>query len=497
MKKIIYVKRNIHAYKMMMLFIAVSFVANAQKKSEQKKPNIVFILTDQWRASSLGYAGDSIVQTPNLDKFAKEAVNLSNTVSVTPVCTPHRAALFTGKYPTSTGMFLNDAYMPSEELCMAEIFKEAGYQTAYIGKWHLDGHGRELNVAPNRRQGFDYWKGTECSHDYNKMPYYENENPEQKIWKGYSTFAMADDANQYFEKHAKDANPFLMVISLATPHFPHHTAPLKYQALYPDEKLKLYPNVPEDLKKIVFNELRGYYGHCTATDKAIGDIINKLKELKIYDSSIIVFTSDHGEMMGSHGVKPYRKQLAWNESSHVPFLLSYPNMDKNKGKTLQLPLTTPDILPTLLTLSGIDIPEGIEGESLAKTIKKGKASVDRPALYMNIFPFDANFLDPEYRAVRTKQFSYIKFLNSAMLFDNDKDPYQLDNLIDKPEYKKVKLKLDKQLNQQLARIGDDFQPREYYVKKWGYDLNTKDKTNIKYNFEPGEEHVVQSPKKKF
>ncbi len=491
-----YLKRNILCYQLLNLFLAVSFVATAQKKSETKKPNIVFIVTDQWRASSFGYAGDDIVQTPNLDKFAKEAVNLSNTVSVTPVCTPHRAALFTGKYPTSTGMFLNDLYLPSEELCMAEIYKEAGYQTAYIGKWHLDGHGRELNVAPNRRQGFEYWKGTECSHDYNKMPYYENENPEQKIWKGYSTFAMADDANQYFEKHAKDANPFLMVVSLGTPHFPHNTAPKQYQALYPDEKLKLNPNVPEDLKQEVFKELRGYYGHCTATDKAIGDMINKLKELNMYDNSIIVFTSDHGEMMGAHGVRPNRKQLAWNESSHVPFLISYPDMFKNKGKTFQLPLTTPDILPTLLALSNIAIPKGIEGENLAETIKKGDINADRTALYMNISPFSGNFLDPEYRALRTKQYSYIKFLNSAMLFDNDKDPYQLDNLIDKPDFQTLKTTLDNQLKQQLVRTGDDFKPREYYIKKWGFNLNTKDKTNIRYNFGPEEKHIVQSPVKK-
>lgn len=487
---------------LLVLLFNISFFATGQinvkhNKALLKKPNVVFILTDQWRASSLGYSGDSIVKTPNLDKFAKEAVNLSNTVSVTPVCTPHRAALLTGKYPTSTGMFLNDIFLPSAELTMAEIYKTAGYKTAYIGKWHLDGHGREMNVAPDRRQGFDYWKGTECSHDYNKMPYYENLNPEKKIWEGYSTFAMADDANKYLENHANGTDPFLIMISLATPHFPHQTSPKEYQALYPDEKLKLYPNVPEELKKVVFNELRGYYAHCTATDKAIGSIIAKLKELKIYDNSILVFTSDHGEMMGSHGYKPYRKQVAWNESSNVPFLISYPNMDNNKGKKLEMPITTPDILPTLLALSNINIPKGIDGEDLAKALKKGNSKADRAALYMNIFPFDINFPDSEYRAIRTKQFSYIKFLDGAMLFNNIKDPYQLNNLVAKVNYRKIKLKLDKKLKQQLAKIGDDFKPRNYYLKKWGFDLNTVDKTNIKYNFGPGEEHVIQSPKKSF
>src|SRR6056297_2272789 len=108
-------------------------------KQTEKKPNVLFILTDQWRASSLGYEGNTVVKTPMLDEFASESVNFTNTVSVCPVCTPYRASLLTGRYPTTTGMFLNDIYLPSDELCMAEIYTEAGYKTAYLGKWHLDG----------------------------------------------------------------------------------------------------------------------------------------------------------------------------------------------------------------------------------------------------------------------------------------------------------------------------------------------------------------------
>src|SRR5210317_567908 len=103
-------------------------------------PNIVFILTDQWRAQAFGYAGDPNVQTPNIDALSQRSINCENTISVCPVCTPQRASLLTGRYPTSTGMFLNDIYLPKEELCMAEMFKAAGYDTGYIGKWHLDGH---------------------------------------------------------------------------------------------------------------------------------------------------------------------------------------------------------------------------------------------------------------------------------------------------------------------------------------------------------------------
>jgi arylsulfatase A-like enzyme len=233
-----------HKHLILIIIVGLSTLVSFQKVEKTTKPNIVYILTDQWRASALGYAGDPNVKTPNLDKFSEQAVNFTNAVSVLPVCTPHRASLLTGRYPTSTGMFLNDLYLPSEELCMAEIFKAEGYNTAYLGKWHLDGHGRENNVAPERRQGFDYWKALECSHNYNKMPYYDNENPEKKFWEGYSPYALATDANQYLTVHAKDEKPFLLFISIATPHFPHNSAPQKYKDMYPMESLKLLPNVP-------------------------------------------------------------------------------------------------------------------------------------------------------------------------------------------------------------------------------------------------------------
>lgn len=163
----------------LIIILSLTIQISCQRVEKAAKPNVVYILTDQWRASAFGYAGDPNVKTPNIDQFAEEAVNFSNAVSVSPVCTPHRAALMTGRYPTSTGMFLNDLYLPDEELCMAEIFKTKGYDTGYLGKWHLDGHGRLNNVEPKRRQSFDYWKALECSHNYNKMPYYENDDP---VW---------------------------------------------------------------------------------------------------------------------------------------------------------------------------------------------------------------------------------------------------------------------------------------------------------------------------
>jgi arylsulfatase A-like enzyme len=390
-------------------------------------------------------------------------------------------------------MFLNDLYLPSEELCMAEIFKAEGYNTAYLGKWHLDGHGRENNVAPERRQGFDYWKALECSHNYNKMPYYENENPEKKFWDGYSPFALAADANQYMTAHVKDEKPFLLFVSIATPHFPHKSAPQNYKDLYPLESLKLSANVPAEWEAKTREELQGYYAHCTATDEAIGNVLKKLKELGLVENTIVVFTSDHGEMMGSHGMRPFMKQLAWDESMKVPFLISYPSIGKNKGKVVNAPINTPDILPSLLGMAGLAIPQSIEGENLSHLMMFPDPNVDRVALVMNPCPFTSEYKYPEYRAIRTKQYTYARTLEGAgKLFDNTIDPFQMNNLIGNPAFAQLQQELGEKLDSALQKVGDEFQPRDFYLNKWNYVLDEKKNCIDYWGFADGK-GVVQSP----
>jgi arylsulfatase A-like enzyme len=472
----------------LILFMVGSFGSLlAENKSE--RPNVIFILTDQWRSSAFGYAGDPNVKTPNIDRFSEQAVIFRNCVSVCPVCTPYRASLLTGRYPTSTGMYLNDLYLPERELCMAEIYKANGYTTAYYGKWHLDGHGRSNNVQPYRRQGFDYWKALECSHDYNKMAYYENDDFEIKYWDEYSPFAIVKDAADYLEMVVKEENPFLLFLSIETPHFPHQTAPGEYKQMYPPQNLILRENVTEDKFPDLRTELQGYYAHCTATDKAIGDLIAKIKELGIYDNSIIIFTSDHGELMGSHGVRPKEKQFAWDESAMVPFLIHYPGIGDNAGKDVFTPITTPDILPAMLSLSGIKIPDCIEGEDISPVVKNPGKKVDRAALFMSVSPF-ATTPFTEYRGIKTTKFTYVKTPGEAtMLFDNLKDPYQLNNLVNKPEFKALQSEMDNLLVKELEKIGDaDFKKAEYYNAKFGYDKRT-----IPYTTEQGKIVKVYTP----
>jgi len=390
-------------------------------------------------------------------------------------------------------MFLNDLYLPDKELCMAEIFKSAGYNTAYLGKWHLDGHGRSNNVAPVRRQGFDYWKSSECSHEYLKEPYYENNFPGIKYWEGYSPNAIANEAQNYLAEQAKSNTPFLLFVSISTPHFPHGTAPKEYQDLYTESSIRLAPNVPAEMQKQTLNELKGYYAHCTATDKAIGELIAKMRELGLMENTIVVFTSDHGEMMGAHGVHPFAKQLAWDESIRVPFLISYPGMDKNKGLTIKAPISTPDILPSLLGLARIKIPKSIEGEDLSELIRSPDVKLDRTVLVMQVCPFATEYSNKEYRGIRTSQFTYVCSPERAfMMFDNSKDPYQMDNLIGKIGFEKLQLKLDEKLHKELKKIGDDqFKSRGYYLKKWNLKLNCQDSTYVDYGrFSNGEGEVI-------
>ena len=451
-------------------FAALSLTPSLQAADPPAKPNILYLIADQWRASATGYAGDPNVKTPNLDRLAKESQNFRNAVSVLPVCTPHRAALMTGRYPTSTGMFLNDAHLPDEELCLAEIFGAAGYATGYIGKWHLDGHGREAYIPPERRQGWQYWKAAECDHEYNHSHYYTGDSDVKQYWEGYDAFAQTRDAQQYLRDHATNGRPFVLMVAYGVPHFPHKTAPEEFKAMYPPEKIKLPPNVPPALQNRARQEAQGYYAHCTALDQSIGDLLGTLAETGLASNTIVVFSSDHGEMLGSQGVAPTQKQVVWSESAEVPFLLRVPGLG---GRTVTAPITTPDVLPTLLGLSGVAVPKTVEGEDLSPLLRSGR-DADRAALYMSVSPFTTGVSpdkSKEYRAIRTSRYTYARSLDGPwLLFDNTLDSFQTNNLVGKAEHAALVKELDAKLQKELQRIGDDFRPGKDHIAEWGYQV---------------------------
>jgi len=436
------------------------------------KPNVVFVLADQWRAQANGYSGDPNLsgKTPNLDRLADSGINFRNAISTTPVCTPYRAALLTGQYPTTTGMIFNDLHLPEESYTMAEMFLESGYTTAYIGKWHLDGMLRDQFTPPERRQGFEYWKALECSHDYNELFYYEGDSPVKKQWEGYGPYAETDDAIAYIEHHADGDRPFLMVLALGAPHFPHHSAPEDMQELFRPENIILRGNVTDEYEESARNEAAGYYAHIAALDTRIGKLRTAIDDAGISDNTIFIFTSDHGEMMGSHGWRPRQKQVAWAESVKVPFLLQYPARYGNKKIVVDAPINTPDILPTLLAMADLPISSGIEGEDMTHAIGDNEAARDKAALVMNVSPFAGDF--DEYRGIYTRRYAYVETLDGpSMLFDMINDPLQLNNLVNDPEHEELQTQLELSLQQELEKVGDEFMPRQYYIDKWNYKLN--------------------------
>jgi len=362
---------------------------------------------------------------------------------------------------------------------MAEMFKEAGYTTAYIGKWHLDGMIRDAYTPPERRQGFEYWKALEVSHEYNELAYYEGDNPEKKQWPGYGPWAETDDAISYIEQHADGDKPFLLVLAVGAPHFPHNSAPEDMQTLFRPEDIVLRGNVTDEFEESSRNETAGYYAHIAAMDTAIGKLHAAIEDAGIADNTIFVFTSDHGEMMGSQGWWPKQKQVAWAESVKVPFLLQFPARYGDEKITVDAPINTPDILPTLLAMADLPIATSIEGEDMSHAIGDNDAATDKAALIMNVSPFAGNF--DEYRGIYTSRYTYVETLDGPlMLFDMDQDPLQMNNLVDHPDYEELQAQLDLSLQRELEKVGDEFMPRQYYIDKWNYKLN--DAGHIPYGF---------------
>jgi len=436
---------------------------------KSKRPNVLIVFGDQWRAHATGYGGDPNVRTPNLDRLAEESVNFTNAVAGCPVCSPYRASLITGRHPLTHGVFMNDVCLNNEAVSMAQAFAAADYDTAYIGKWHLDGHGRTSFIPRERRQGFDFWKALECTHKYNDSEYFGDENVRLK-WNGYDAFAQTREAERYIREH-DTSKPFLMVLSWGPPHAPYQTAPQQYRDLYEPDKLELRPNVPEEVEAEARTDLAGYYAHITALDNCVGQLISTLDAGELAEDTIVLFTSDHGDMLGSHGHR--KKQRPWDESIRVPFLLRYPGRLGRDAKTFDSPIDAPDVMPTLLGLCDVGIPETAEGLDYSGMMLGGEDPSDKAAVIACYQPFGQYRRDVhggrEYRGLRTPRYTYVRDLEGPwLLYDNDEDPYQLLNLVGNSEHAPLQVELDGILNRKLEERGDEFLPGPEYLERWGY-----------------------------
>lgn len=434
-----------------------------------RKPNIVLVLADQWRAQAFGYAGDPNARTPNLDRLARVSVNFVNALAGLPVCSPTRASLLTGQRPLTHGVFLNDVPLNPDAVTLAKVLRDAGYDTGYIGKWHLNGDGRSAFIPRERRAGFDYWKALECTHDYSNSFYYAD-GPEKLKWPGYDAIAQTRDAEQYLRRRAKSKQPFFLMLAWGPPHDPYFSAPAKYRALHDAAKLKLRPNVPAAARETTRRILAGYYAHGTALDDCLGQLRRVLTETGLADNTILVFTADHGDQLGSHGL--YKKQKPLDESIRVPMLWHWPRGLGRTGRRLDAPINSEDLMPTLLGLCGVPIPGTIEGLDYSGYLRGGKKPGDDATVILCVAPFgewERRAGGKEYRGLRTTRFTYVRDLNGPwLLFDNRNDPYQTNNLVNLPAHARLQAELEATLARKLAERGDKFLPADDYVKQRGY-----------------------------
>lgn len=463
------------------------------------RPNLVYVFADQLRADVLGCNGDPKAITPNIDRFAAEAVNFQNAVSVTPVSAPYRSCLFTGKYTSSTGMVINEINMNPNHRTLAHVLSDAGYNLGYVGKMHLnDQHRRSYKKGPER-MGFDgYWAGYSFHHEsYTAYYYTDDANGEEKkvdLRGQYGPEAFTGLALDYLEKAAAQEKPFALFLSWNPTHDPwtkenvrrdcydkfkqttfelpenFKSTPDPYMDRYPQEFFEGDSAWKESfIRGGGFQEtMRCYYAMVNSIDNEFGRVLAMIDSLGISDHTIVIFTSDHGEMFASQG-RMY-KLTFYDEAARIPFLVRYPPLH-TQGES-DACLNTPDIAPTLLGLMGLDreIPQEMEGADLS-FILRGEKGTEPPFAFMQGMGHTYQWKDGyEWRSLRTQRFTYARYLRDGaeLLFDRKKDPYMMQNLIHEKAYQPVLDTLRKQMKNKMEELHDEFRPCTWYRDHWMY-----------------------------
>jgi arylsulfatase A-like enzyme len=445
-------------------------VSPVRSEEKPRRPNVLLIVPDQLRAQALGCTGNRDVKTPNIDRLASQGVLFRQTFANTPVCCPARAVLLTGKYAHKNGMVCNDLRLRESETTLAELLKEAGYKTGLIGKWHLDGGKRDPGFVPPgpRRQGFDFWAACECRHDHFR-PIYFRDTPRPVRPGKFEAEALADVAEEFIR--ANQAKPFFLMLSLGPPHDPYG-APEKYVRLYDPEKLTMRPNWKEGVPHAGRKEIAAYYAAITAIDDQIGRLMRLLNDLALERDTIVVFTSDHGDMLGSQGQRLKRKP--WEESIRVPGIIRYPARVKGGRRTDAL-LSHVDLTPTLLSLCGVAIPKDVQGSNRADVVL-GKSDKGPDSVFFQIFvPFAGDGTPHPWRGVRTGRYLYARTRDKPwLLYDLDDDPYEQKNLAADAGSAAVLRELDARLTRWMRESGDSW--------RFNSMLHVEDKGRL-YRFE--------------
>ena len=429
-----------------------------------KRPNVLFVLVDQMRADMLGCMGNHVARTPHLDALGADGVLFVNGVANCPVCTPSRAMLMTGKYPLSNRTVLNDLPMPTDQAFFAEVFRDAGYKTGHIGKWHLDGIPRDKFTPPGkRRAGFDsYWATYNCHHNYFEPKYYLDTD-QLVSTEGYEPVVQTDLAIEFMRKNKDD--PFFLMLSWGPPHAPYHLVPEEYRAFYDPETMTYRANC----KNVNQRQYCDYYAQVAALDVQVGRLLAFLEEEGLAGNTFVVFTADHGDMMYSHGRQ--KKQQPWEESIHIPLIMRGPT-GLPAGTRSDILFGMADMAPTVLALAGLEAPGDMEGWDLAGAIL-GNGREHQSLPIFDYVPADQalDYGGREWRGVRTKTHTYARFMDAGwVLYENAKDPYQQHNLVGEADSAALENRLKAELRTWLDRMDDAFLGYEEQLRalgQWG------------------------------
>lgn len=420
----------------------------------RRRPNLLVLMPDQLRAQALGCMGNPDVSSPHLDRLASQGLLFRNTFANTPVCCPARATILTGTYAHRNGMIANDLRLRESETTVAELLAGAGYRTGFVGKWHLDGGPRLPGYVPPgpRRQGFEFWAANECSHQHFDTQYFRDSETPIPITQ-FEPEAWTDLGIEFLRATTSDDRPFFLTIAMGPPHDPYR-APERYAAMYDPAQLTMRPNWRDAPGLPGRDAIAAYYAMITAVDDQVGRLLQTLEELGLTDDTIVWVSSDHGDMLGSQGMRLKRKP--WEESIRVPGIVRFPR-GVTSGRTSEVLLSHVDFAPTWLGLCGVDVPPSMQGADLSRVVR-GQSDRGPEAAFFEIFgPYAAGGVTAGWRGIRTARYMYARYQQEPwVLYDLEADPGELRNLARDPSAAAVRNEMDRKLTAWMEETGDSW-----------------------------------------
>lgn len=432
------------------------------------RTNVIWIFGDQHRGQALGYRGDPNVATPRLDALAEEGVSYDRAITNCPLCSPARGTLLTGRYPHAA-VSGHQRQLDPKQPTIAHAFNDAGYHTAYFGKWHLDGFDEATGLAglhevpKERRGGFQQWLGYENNNApwdcrvHGDHPGYQKPTRLQ----GFETDALTDLFIEHLEGRAEAGSPFFASLSVQPPHDPY-LAPAGFNRGRNAGSIVLRANVPPIARcdEQARRELSGYYSSIENLDYNVGRIVDALDQTRLADDTIIMFFSDHGDQLGSHG--QFRKTGPFQESLSVPLIISgqrkrYKYMYPNSGHAVSLV----DLVPTTLSLCDLPIPGWVQGSDFSATFARERSTPPPPvAAFFGLFEPTGhpNSMDRAFRGVISGDgWKYVVVEGSPFMLHNlNEDPYEQANHVFNPCYSEERERLHGMLKRHLDKVSDPF-----------------------------------------